>query len=70
MPYTEVMHKFKHGELHSGSKKGPAVKKRGQAIAIMLSEKKQADKGKEEYQPKGISASHSCVSKMCKKGKK
>lgn len=34
------MHKFKHGELHSGSKKGPKVKNRKQAIAIMLSEKK------------------------------
>jgi hypothetical protein len=36
MPYTEVMHKFKHGELHSGSKGGPKVKSRSQAIAIML----------------------------------
>lgn len=40
MPYTEVMHKFKHGQLHSGSKKGPKVQNRKQAIAIMLSEKK------------------------------
>lgn len=40
MPYTEVMHKFKKGDLHSGSKKGPVVKNRQQAIAIMLSEKK------------------------------
>lgn len=40
MPYTEVMHKFKHGELHSGSKKGPKVTNRKQAIAIMLSEKR------------------------------
>jgi len=40
MPYTEVMHKFKHGALHSGSKSGPVVKNRQQAIAIMLSEKK------------------------------
>lgn len=40
MPYTEVMHKWKHGNLHSGSKKGPVVKNRGQAIAIMLSEKR------------------------------
>ena len=35
--HTE-MHKFKHGELHSGSKKGPVVKSRAQAIAISLSE--------------------------------
>lgn len=40
MPYTEVMHKFKHGSLHSGSKSGPQVKNRKQAIAIMLSEKR------------------------------
>jgi hypothetical protein len=32
------MHKFKHGTLHSGSKKGPIVKDRDQAIAIALSE--------------------------------
>lgn len=40
MPFQEVMHKFKRGELHSGSKKGPKVKNRKQAIAIMLSEKR------------------------------
>jgi len=40
MPSSEVMHKFKHGELHSGSKHGPRVKNRKQAIAIMLSEKR------------------------------
>ena len=34
----KVMHKFKEGELHSGSKKGPKVKSRKQAIAIALSE--------------------------------
>src|SRR6516164_3287362 len=40
MPASEVMHKFKHGQLHSGSKKGPVVKNRAQAIAIMMSEKR------------------------------
>lgn len=30
------LHKFKHGKLHSGSKKGPKVKSRKQAIAIAL----------------------------------
>lgn len=35
--HTE-MHKFKHGDLHSGSKHGPVVKSRAQAIAISLSE--------------------------------
>jgi hypothetical protein len=51
MPYTEVMHKFKHGELHSGSKSGPKVKNRKQAIAIMLSEKRKSA-GKPEYRAK------------------
>jgi uncharacterized protein DUF6496 len=50
MPYTEVMHKFKHGMLHSGSKSGPKVKSRSQAIAIMLSEKRKGESGeKPEY---------------------
>ena len=53
MPYDQVMHKFKHGELHSGSKKGKKVTNRKQAIAIMLSEKRAAEGGKTEYQPKG-----------------
>jgi hypothetical protein len=33
-----VMHEFKEGELHSGSKKGPLVKKPKQAVAIAMSE--------------------------------
>lgn len=49
MPFDEVMHKFKTGELHSGSKSGPTVKNRKQAIAIMLSEKRAAGEGKTEY---------------------
>ena len=52
MPYDQVMHKFKHGSLHSGSKTGPKVKSRDQAVAIMLSEKRAAAGGKKEYQPK------------------
>ena len=39
MPSSEVMKKFKSGALHSGSKSGPPVKNRKQAIAIMLSER-------------------------------
>lgn len=35
---SKVMHEFKEGELHSGSKKGPVVKNKKQAIAIALSE--------------------------------
>lgn len=61
MPYDEVMHKFKHGQLHSGSKKGPQVKSRKQAIAIMLSEKRAAEGGKKEY--KSVGASDSVVKK-------
>jgi len=34
----KVMHEYKMGELHSGSKEGPVVKSRKQAIAIALSE--------------------------------
>lgn len=34
----KVMSEFKAGTLHSGSKKGPKVKKRKQAVAIALSE--------------------------------
>ena len=33
-----VMHEFKHGQLRSGSKHGPKVSSRKQAIAIALSE--------------------------------
>jgi Family of unknown function (DUF6496) len=34
------MHRFKHGEAHSGSENGPLVKNRKQAIAIGLSEER------------------------------
>lgn len=50
MPWDEVMHKWGEGALHSGSKGGPKVKSRKQAIAIMLSEKRAAQGGKKEYQ--------------------
>jgi len=39
----KVMHEFKEGELHSGSKSGPVVTNPKQGIAIALSE---ARKGK------------------------
>lgn len=38
----KVMKEFKSGKLHSGSKKGPKVKSRKQAIAIALSEARKA----------------------------
>lgn len=34
----KVMHEFKEGELHSGSKEGPKVSSRKQAVAVALSE--------------------------------
>lgn len=42
------MKKFGKGTLHSGSKKGPVVKNRMQAVAIKISEQKkeQANKRK------------------------
>lgn len=40
----KVMSEYKEGELHSGSKKGPQVKSRKQAIAIALSEGREAKK--------------------------
>lgn len=41
----QEMHEFKHGELHSGSKKGPKVTSRKQAVAIALSEAGLSKKG-------------------------
>lgn len=38
----KVMHEYKEDELHSGSKKGPKVKSKKQAIAIALSEARKA----------------------------
>ena len=35
-----TMREYKKGKLHSGSKKGPIVRKRKQAIAIALNEKR------------------------------
>ena len=53
MPYDQVMSKWKQGSLRSGNKvSGPKVTSQPQAVAIMLSEKRKADEGDEEYQPK------------------
>lgn len=41
----KVMHEFKHGGLHSGSKHGPKIKSRKQAIAIAMSEARKASHG-------------------------
>lgn len=43
----KVMGEFKRGTLHSGSKKGPKVTSRKQAVAIAMSEqRKTSRKGK------------------------
>lgn len=45
----QEMHKFKKGTLHSGSKHGPKVKSRKQAIAIALSEAGMSSKSKKKH---------------------
>ena len=42
----KVMHEFKAGTLNTGSKKGPVVKSKKQAIAIALSQAGVAKKKK------------------------
>ena len=36
-----VLKEFKHGKLHSGSKHGPVVHNRKQAVAIAMSEQRE-----------------------------
>lgn len=48
MPSSEVMHKFKEGKLKSGGS-GSTVSNRKQAIAIMLSEKRNEAEHGGEY---------------------
>ena len=58
----EVMHEFKHGELKSGKGgKGGIVKNREQAIAIGISEAREA--GLKVPKEKGKSKSHQTISK-------
>jgi hypothetical protein len=44
----KVMHEYKTGMLHSGSKKGPEVTSRRQAVAIAMSEAKMPKKPKKK----------------------
>lgn len=48
----ETMHEYKHGRLRSGSKRGPRVSSRKQAIAIALSQER---RGKRKDRSKGRS---------------
>lgn len=43
---VKVMREWKSGKLHSGSKKGPVVTNRKQAVAIALSEAKKAKRAR------------------------
>lgn len=43
-----VIHEFKEKQLHSGSKKGPIVTNRKQAIAIAISESKNGKPSKKK----------------------
>ena len=47
----DVMHRFKHKELHSGSKTGPKVTSRKQAQAIAMSEAGKSKKGGRKGNP-------------------
>ncbi len=64
MPWDKVMSKFGKGKLHSGSKTGKKVKNRKQAIAIMMSEKREASKGHSEYAPSESSKKKMMKGKM------
>lgn len=48
----KVMHEYKEGKLHSGSKKGPKVENRKQAVAIALSEAKKDGLSKKKKKKK------------------
>lgn len=52
---AKVMEEYKEGKLHSGSKKGPEVHSKKQALAIALSE---ARKGKKMEHKVGSMKSH------------
>jgi Family of unknown function (DUF6496) len=43
---AKSMREFSAGKLHSGSKKGPVVKSKAQALAIGYSEARRGKKGK------------------------
>jgi len=55
----KVMSEYKRGKLHSGSKKGPVVKSRKQAIAIAMSEKRRMHNPMEPYSDNAAKANSS-----------
>lgn len=52
----QTLHEFKHHELHSGSKHGPIVTSRAQAIAIALHEGKSDRGGPQSAHSKAVAA--------------
>ena len=59
------MKEYSEGKLHSGSKKGPVVKNKDQAVAIAMSEQRKKDKGKQ--MDKKIKALQKDTAKLAKK---
>ena len=49
----QEMHKFKAGQLHSGSAKGPVVTNPKQAVAIALSEAGMSRSGRQSKKGRG-----------------
>lgn len=66
MPSSEVMHKWKAGDLHSGSKTGPKVTNQKQALAIMFSEKQNEAKHGGKYTDSKMMSKGGSVSKDTK----
>lgn len=63
---AKVMHEYKSGELHSGSKKGPKVTNPKQAIAIALSEQRAAKKAKGGMAHEDVAEDKSLIKSMVK----
>ena len=54
----KVMHEFAHGQLHSGSKHGPKVTSRAQAVAIAMHEAGKSRPDKHEREGCGMPGGH------------
>lgn len=62
----KTMHEFKEGSLHSGSKSGPKVKSRKQAIAIGMNQARKSRRGS-AHMPSDEHPMHSDVAMLKKK---